>query len=107
MGDVAPEGDGTPWKINMEPENYGLEDDFPDFNWVIFRFHVNLPGCTSGMHNATADEYFFQVFHGAKQTLNDFEQYVRNVFKHNMYALYVRMFSNAVKILYLHTYGKI
>ena len=21
-------------------------DDFPDFNWVIFSFHVNLPGCT-------------------------------------------------------------
>ena len=20
---------GTPWKINMEPENDGLEDDFP------------------------------------------------------------------------------
>ena len=30
----------------MEPENDGLEDDFPDFNWVNFRFHVNLPGCT-------------------------------------------------------------
>ena len=28
----------------MEPENDGLEDDFP-YNWVIFRFHVNLPGC--------------------------------------------------------------
>ena len=36
----------TPWKINMEPENDGLEDDFP-FNWVIFRFHVILPGCNS------------------------------------------------------------
>ena len=24
----------TPWKINMER----LEDDFPDFNWVMFRF---------------------------------------------------------------------
>ena len=33
----------TPWKINMEPENDGLEDYFP-FQWVIFRFHVNLPG---------------------------------------------------------------
>ena len=21
--------EGTPWKINMEPENDGLEDDFP------------------------------------------------------------------------------
>ena len=29
LGDVAPEGDGTPWKISMEPENYGLEDDVP------------------------------------------------------------------------------
>ena len=32
-------GENTPWKINeFEPENDGLEDDFPDFNWVIFRF---------------------------------------------------------------------
>ena len=28
----------------MEPKNGGLQDDFP-FNWVIFRFHVNFPGC--------------------------------------------------------------
>jgi len=32
----------TPWKINMEPKNGGLEDDFP-FQ-TIFRFHVNFPG---------------------------------------------------------------
>ena len=32
---------GTPifGNIHMEPANDGLEDDFPDFNWVIFRFH--------------------------------------------------------------------
>ena len=35
-----------PWKINMEPENSGLEDDFPFQLGVVFRFHVNLPGCT-------------------------------------------------------------
>ena len=34
----------------MEPENDGLEDSFPDFNWVIFRFHVNLPGCIKVEH---------------------------------------------------------
>ena len=22
-----------------------MEDDFPDFNWVMFRFHVKFPGC--------------------------------------------------------------
>ena len=32
-----------PWKINMEPENDGLEDDFP-FQLGDFRFHVNLLG---------------------------------------------------------------
>ena len=36
---------GTPWKIDMEPKNGGLEDDVPDFNWVICWFHVNFPGC--------------------------------------------------------------
>ena len=35
----------TPLKIIIKPENDGLEDDFPDFKWVIFRFHVNLPWC--------------------------------------------------------------
>ena len=34
----------TPRKINIEPENDGLEDDFP-FPGCILRFHVNLPGC--------------------------------------------------------------
>ena len=28
----------------MEPENDGLEDDYP-FQLGGFRFHVNLPGC--------------------------------------------------------------
>ena len=35
----------TPPKINIEPENDGLEDDFP-FQGSILRFHVNLQGCT-------------------------------------------------------------
>ena len=35
----------TPLTINIEPENDGLEDDFP-FSGCILRFHVNLPGCT-------------------------------------------------------------
>ena len=33
----------TPPKINIEPENDGLEDDFP-FKGSILRFHVNLLG---------------------------------------------------------------
>ena len=37
----------TPWKINMEPENHGLVQMIFVFNWVIFRFRVNLPGCTA------------------------------------------------------------
>ena len=37
-------GEFTPPKINIEPENDGLEDDFP-FPGGILRFHVNLPGC--------------------------------------------------------------
>ena len=35
----------TPWKINMEPKNGGLEGDVP-FQQVIFRFHVSFRGCT-------------------------------------------------------------
>ena len=35
----------TPLKINMEPKNGGLEGDFPFHFGVIFRFHVNFPGC--------------------------------------------------------------
>ena len=35
----------TPRKINMEPKNGGLEDDFP-FQAGDFRFHINFPGCT-------------------------------------------------------------
>ena len=34
----------APPKINIEPENDGLEDVFP-FQGCILRFHVNLPGC--------------------------------------------------------------
>ena len=26
----------------MEPENGGLEHEFPNLNWVMFRFHVNF-----------------------------------------------------------------
>ena len=38
----------TPLKIIIEPENDGLEDDFPDFNWVIFRFQpLIFQGVTS------------------------------------------------------------
>ena len=35
----------TPPKIDIEPENDGLEDDFP-FPGCILRFHVNLRGCS-------------------------------------------------------------
>ena len=38
----------TPWKINMEPKNLRFgSDDFPDFNWVIFRFDVMFIGVVS------------------------------------------------------------
>ena len=38
---------GTPWKINMEPENDGLEDRFPFYSWVICRFQpLIFQGCT-------------------------------------------------------------
>ena len=33
------------WKINMEPENHGTWKMIFLFNWVIFRFHENFPGC--------------------------------------------------------------
>ena len=36
---------GTPRKINIEPENDGLEMIFL-FQGCILRFHVSLPGCT-------------------------------------------------------------
>ena len=39
-----------PPKINIEPENDGLEDDFPLQLGVFsgsMMFHVNLPGCTA------------------------------------------------------------
>ena len=35
----------TPWKINMEPKNEGLVQMIFLFKQVIFRFHVNFPGC--------------------------------------------------------------
>ena len=35
----------TPQKINIEPGNDGLEDDFPKFQGCSLRFHVNLPAC--------------------------------------------------------------
>ena len=34
----------TPWKINMEPKNHPIERKII-FHTIIFRFHVNLPGC--------------------------------------------------------------
>ena len=35
----------TPRKINMEPDSDSLEDDFPNFQGCILRFHANLRGC--------------------------------------------------------------
>ena len=37
----------TPRKINIEPENDALEDDYLLFQGYILRFLVNLPGCNS------------------------------------------------------------
>ena len=34
----------TPWQINMEHQNGGLEDDFP-FHLGDVQFHVNFQGC--------------------------------------------------------------
>ena len=56
----------TPPKINIEPENDGLEDDFP-FQGCILRFHVNLPGCIQFSYLSEGDSisqhqiiHFFQ-----------------------------------------------
>ena len=42
----------TPPKINVEPENNGLEDDF-----CILRFHVNLPVSTCCLLFDLFDQY--------------------------------------------------
>ena len=34
-------------KINIEPENDGLEDDFFLFYGCVLKFHVNLLGCNA------------------------------------------------------------
>jgi len=39
------QGLGTPWKINIEPENDGLEDDFPFPEFYSQVPAVYLPGC--------------------------------------------------------------
>ena len=36
----------TPWKINMEPKTTQLKRKII-FQTIIFKFHVNLPGCIS------------------------------------------------------------
>ena len=42
-------------KINIEPKNDGLEDDFPFQGACILRFHVNLPGCTFTLKKSRED----------------------------------------------------
>ena len=37
-----------PWKLTMEPKNGGFWKMISLVKQVIFRFHVNFPGCTSG-----------------------------------------------------------
>ena len=44
--DVVPWSQNTPPKVNIEPENDGLEDEISLFQGCILRFHVNLSGCT-------------------------------------------------------------
>ena len=46
----------TPLKINMEPQNEGLEDVFP-FQMGDFRFHVSFLGCSWVCLN-TSDCFF-------------------------------------------------
>ena len=41
----------------LEPENDGLVQMIFLYNWVIFRFHVNLPGCS-------LDVLFLAIFYG-------------------------------------------
>ena len=50
---------GTPWKINgWNPKSWRwMEDDFPDFNLVMFRFHVNFQGCTLPKTNVKSLEH--------------------------------------------------
>ena len=48
----------TPLKTNMEPKNGVLEDDFPLKKQVIFRFHVNFPGCTRSRSQCFQTTFF-------------------------------------------------
>ena len=48
MGSV--ENYPTPWKINMEHNHGGLVQMIFLSDWVICRFHVNLPGCRVIFH---------------------------------------------------------
>ena len=52
----------------MEPENDGLEDDFP-FNWVIFMFHVYLPGCSKFLHDVIFSVWFLHLPAGLLKTI--------------------------------------
>ena len=47
-----------PKKINIETKNDGLEDDFPNFQGYILRFHVNLL-IFWGVHNSWSVFSFF------------------------------------------------
>ena len=69
----------TPPKINIEPENDGLEDDFPfkfALNLLNVMFQVNLPGCI---------QLFFKTLpdHKDKMWLNNTSKMQVRVFKHN------------------------
>ena len=47
----------TPRKINIEPENDGLEDDFP-FPGVYSQVPaVNLPGCKRQIHSGKPEKF--------------------------------------------------
>ena len=35
----------TPPKFNMEPENDGFQKESPNFQGLLFRFHVKFQGC--------------------------------------------------------------
>ena len=59
----------TPPKINIEPENDDLEDDFP-FQGCILRFHVNLEGCNP---NKNQEFVFFFALFSSKHLLRRYD----------------------------------
>ena len=61
----------TPWKINMEPEKWWFWKMIFLYNWVIVRFHVNLPGCKDPVINQASHLSRAQVMLRGFKRVND------------------------------------